>query len=106
MAEKVENDARAEAELIVERARVESEHVATALKREIELLETEKERIELQLADVRASAQTAHNSLEELAAGQESSGRPPLEWVVDQDDLAVEEEEPSGLAARVGDLRG
>lgn len=104
-AAKIEEDARASAELTMERARVEAEHRAAALRREIELLEAEKQRIELQLDDVRASAATAHKSLEKPAAGQESSGRPPLELVVDQDD-SIEADEPSGLAARVGDLRG
>ena len=106
-AAKIEADARASAELTLERAQIEADHHATALRREIELLEAEKQRVELQLADVRATAQTAHNSIEELAAGQESSGRPPLELVVDQDqDQDVEADETSGLAARVGDLRG
>ena len=105
-ATKIEEEARAAADLILERARVDAEDEATRLRREVEMLETEKQRVDLQLADVRASAQTAHNSLEELAAGQETSGRPPLELVVDQDDQPVQDEEPSGLAARVGDLRG
>jgi len=105
-ADKIEADARTAADLMLERARSEAEDEATRLRNEVEHLETEKKRVGLQLADVRASAQTAHNSLEELVAGQETSGRPPLELVVDQDDHPVQDEESSGLAARVGDLRG
>lgn len=104
-AAKIEDNARASAELTMERARVEAEHRAAALQREIELLEAEKQRIELQLGDVRSSAEAAYSALERPTAGQESSGRPPLELVVDQDDT-IEAGGPSGLAARVGDLRG
>ena len=99
----LEEEARAAAEMIAERARVDAEDRSASLRHDIASLQDQKARLEAQLAEIRDGVHSASNP-HSTAAGQEASGRPPLELVVDQDqalsDIA------SQLAARVGDLRG
>ena len=103
-AQRLEDEARRGAEVIVERARVEAEsHVAT-VKREVELLREEKQRLEHQIADLQGTATTYQNSLDALELPAATNGRPSLELVVDKDGAAIPT--ASELAARVGDLRG
>lgn len=104
-AKRIDEEARRAAEVIRERASVEADGLIASIKREVAALEDEKARLEFQLADLRASAQTLHNSLDSMGAGQEAPGRPPLELVVDQPQ-AMSPAADAGLAARVGDLRG
>lgn len=108
-AERIEREASEGAELVRERARVEAEGQIASIKHEVESLHAEKASLEHQIADLRGTAATVHNSLDAMSdamsIGQEATGRPPLELVVDQDQ-PVEDISASGLAARVGDLRG
>lgn len=103
-AHRIEEEARRGAEVVTERARVEAESHIVSVKHEIQALEGEKARLELQLDELQASAATVHESLDSTGAGQEAPGRPPLELVVDQGHPA-EPTPDAGLAARVGDLR-
>lgn len=103
-ATRIEDEARKGAGLVRERANVEADGQFASIKRDVAALETQKAALQLELNDLRASAQTVHNSLDLLGAAP-VAGRAPLELVVDQDQPVVASAEP-GLAARVGDLRG
>jgi len=93
-AKRIEEEARAAAELIIERARSEAKDEVEAVKRDLELLNSERDRVEATLV----------GSLDGRPSRHEVNGRPPLELVVDQPRHPTHEEDP-GLAARVGDLR-
>ena len=104
-ADRLEDEARQGAEVIIERARVEADSQIAGIKHEVESLEAEKAALELQVADLRGTAETVRNSLDAMDVSAEAlNGRPALELVVDQDSPAAAGE--AGLAARVGDLRG
>jgi cell division initiation protein len=103
-ASKIEEEAKARAELLLERARVDAEDELTSLKRELESLERERARLESHIDEARAASEADQPGLD---TGQEDQApeRRPLELVVDRGDDAAEGD-ASGLAARVGDLRG
>ena len=105
-AAEIEEEARAAAELLVERARVDAEDKVASVKRDLASLETEKARPQSQ------SAAAGDDAAEPTAdSGQQPTARRPLELVVDrlegeQSDDGDQDGTGSGLAARVGDLRG
>ena len=103
-AAQIEEEAKANAELLLERTRVEADDRMTSLKRELERLEAERSRLESQLAETRATPDADQSG---AATDQEAQApeRRPLELVVDRDD-ATPQDDGSGLAARVGDIRG
>lgn len=103
-AAQIEEDAKAAAELLLERARVEADDKTTSLKRELESLERERARLESQLAESRAAAEADQAGVA-TDQEQQAAERRPLELVVDRDE-AGPGADGSGLAARVGDLRG
>lgn len=91
-AEQIEADARSRAEVLTERAKSEAGDRFADLKRQLALLEAERDRLETEITDLGGVAPPS------------PPRRPPLELVVDR-----QEESPAGaegLAARVGDLRG
>lgn len=100
-AAQIEEEARAAAQTLVERAQIDAEDKVASITREIESLEAERDRLEAQVAERRAAAAdlSSRDSEEKMAE------RPPLELVVDRGDGATPSGE-AGLAARVGDLRG
>lgn len=98
---RIEDEARAGAELILERARVDAEDQVATVKREIENLQGERKVLERQLQDLRGGAQDPATA----KPTAESAGRPSLELVVDTPHGA-DGSGGSGLAARVGDITG
>ncbi len=103
-AAKIEEEAKADADLLLERARIEGEDRLTSLKREIESLQRDRARFESQVDEGRATTQADQSGIE-ADQEQPAPDRRPLELVVDRDDDAPDGD-GSGLAARVGDLRG
>jgi len=101
-AAKIEEEAKAHAELLVERAQIDAAHKAASVRRELESLEAERDRLETEFAERRAAADAERSSRD---SEEETAERPSLELVVDRGDGAEASGE-AGLAARVGDLRG
>ena len=107
-ASKIEEEAKASAEFLVERARIEADDRVASVKRELESLEGERTRLESQIAEHRATAEADQPSPDpdqDQDQDQETTERRPLELVVDRADSTSGTDE-EGLAARVGDLRG
>jgi len=100
-AAKIEEDARTAAALVVERSRFDAEDQVATVKREVEMLQAERSRLESGLKELR------NDSWEEAPiVDREAKNRPPLELVVDQGHAVAPIPDAAELAARVGDLRG
>lgn len=99
-AAKIEEDARAAAALLTERSRFDAEDQIASAKREVEVLQAERARLESQLEQLRDP-----NSEELPLVDQGAGNRPSLELVADHAQ-GVAMPDAAALSARVGDLRG
>lgn len=77
----IEEEAKSAAEFIVERAKVDAEDQVASVKRELEALATERERLESQIAELSQSS-----AIEEGRSDHEAPARRPLELVVGHSD--------------------
>ena len=109
----IEEEARTSAEFLVERSKVDVEDVAASLKREVASLQGEKARLEAHIGGLRD--QGGESAVEAGSLDEQPSARRPLELVIDRPDGSHSDAgdagdaggtEGSGLASRVGDLRG
>jgi cell division initiation protein len=104
-ASRIEEEANTAAEVLVERARIEAEDKVASVKKQLELLEGERTRLESWIAERGESDPPERSSGDAGGSDEPTSDRPSLELVVDRAQEA-DAADGSGLAARVGDLRG